>query len=401
MLRRILILTIAVVIVLAIGQEAEADWLGGWDNRIKLTIDHNDITSNLSNFPILIHLSNSSGRKNDDVSCVFDELTSNANRKKIAVTKSDGATQCYVEIEKWDDANEQAWLWVKVSGTGSISRSADTDLYLYYDKDQTDNTTYVDDTNIGNSYKVWDDGGTNYFKGVWHLKENAAGTGTADLYKDSTSNNNDGDDYVSAGKSSKVNGAQQFDGSNDYIDLPDTSFPSGNSPRTVSFWIYDVASTENHYIFFYGKTGVQDVPSTYNKRFAICIENRRWQKLCVVGYGNDWNTGYTLPTGVWKHVAFTFNGSTIRLYIDGSWWASTAETYNTVLINQTFIGCHEGYGAGRVAFHQGRLDEMRLSNTARSAAWIKASYEGERDDLLDFGSEEEAPKNAIFFGINF
>lgn len=65
---------------------------------------------------------------------------SDANRKKIAVTKSDGTTQCYVEIEKWDHASKQAWLWVKVP---SIRISVDTDLYLYYDKDHADNTDYV------------------------------------------------------------------------------------------------------------------------------------------------------------------------------------------------------------------------------------------------------------------
>ena len=386
MLKRILILTIVAVLWLAIGQEAEADWLNGWDKRIKLTIDHNDITSGLSYFPILIHLSTSSGRNSDDVSCVFDELTSNTNRKKIAVTKSDGTTQRYVEIEKWDDPNEQAWLWVKVP---VISWAQDTVLYLYYDKDQADNTTYVDDTNIGNSYKVWDDGGNNYFKGVWHLKENAAGTGTADLYKDSTSNNNDGNDYVSAtGKSGKIGDAQQFDGNDDYVDLPDISFPSGNSPRTVSFWINDVASTLNHYIFFYGKTST-------NNRFAIGIDNQRGNKLTVVAYGNDW-APYVLDTGVWKHVAFTFDGRNIQLYIDGSFEASTAKTYDTIL-DKAYIGCH----GDKIAFFEGMLDEMRLSNTARSAAWIKASYESEIDHLLDFGSEEVAPNNAIFFGIDF
>ena len=389
MLRRILIVTMAVVIVLAIGQEAEANWLNGWDNRIKLTIDHNDITSNLSNFPILIHLSNSSGRKNDDVSCVFDELTSDANRKKIAVTKSNGTTQCYVEIEKWDDANEQAWLWVRVSGTGSISRSVDTDLYLYYDKDQTDNTSYVGDSGSTIAQNVWDSSS----KMVQHLDETDIDGGSGDI-KDSTSNGNNGttknmnpSDQVPG----QIDGSFDFDGNNDYIDLRDIPFPSGNSPRSVSFWINDVASELNHYIFFYGR-------STINNRFSICIDNRRGKKLSVIAYGvdNDW-APYVLPTGVWKHVAFTFDGSTIKLYIDGSFEKSTTRTYNTILVEKAYIGVHEDM----LAFFEGMLDELRISNTARSAAWIKASYESGKDHLLDFGSEEEAPKNAIFFGINF
>jgi len=57
--------------------EASSGWLTGWDKRIKITIDHNDIDDILNNFPLSISLSNSSGRNKDDVSCVFDEIGSN------------------------------------------------------------------------------------------------------------------------------------------------------------------------------------------------------------------------------------------------------------------------------------------------------------------------------------
>jgi len=39
-------------------------------------------------------------------------------------------------------------------------------------------------------------------------------------------------------------------------------------------------------------------------------------------------------------------------------------------------------------FFTGRIDEVRISFSARSADWIEASYESERDHLLDFASEE-------------
>lgn len=117
-----------------------------------MTLDSNDIDSALSDFPLLIYLSTSSGRDNDDVSFVFDELQNDSNRKKIAVTTSDGITQCYVEIEEWDDASEEAWLWVKVP---LVNNTVDTDLYLYYDADQADNTAYVGDPNSSPAEAVW------------------------------------------------------------------------------------------------------------------------------------------------------------------------------------------------------------------------------------------------------
>lgn len=145
-------------------------------------IDHNDVDSALSDFPVLIYLSTSSGRNNDDVSFIFDELQSDDNRKKIAVTTDDGLTQCFVEIEKWDNATEQAWLWVKVP---SISDTVDTALYLYYDIDHADNTDYVGDPNSAHAENVWDGN----FMAVWHLGETSGGMGAI---VDSTSNSNDG-----------------------------------------------------------------------------------------------------------------------------------------------------------------------------------------------------------------
>lgn len=136
----------------------------GWYKRVKLTIDHNDIDSALSDFPILIHLGTSVGRNSDDVSCVFDELLSDDNRKKIAVTLGDGTTECYVEIEKWDDASEEAWLWVKVP---DISADVDTELYLYYSRTHADNDAYVGDPGSTPAKNVWD----SHFKGVWHLND--------------------------------------------------------------------------------------------------------------------------------------------------------------------------------------------------------------------------------------
>lgn len=125
-------------------------WLSGWNKRIKLTTNSSLVGSNLTHFPIMVSLKSGNG----ETTKIFDELQSDANRKKIAVTTSDGETQCYVEIEKWDDANEQAVLWVKAP---TISSSADTDLYLYYDADHADNTDYVGDIGSLPAQIVWNE----------------------------------------------------------------------------------------------------------------------------------------------------------------------------------------------------------------------------------------------------
>ena len=189
-------------------------WLSGWDKRVKLTIDQTKIdTANQLNFPVLVSLSIASGITSADVSCVFDELTSDANRKKIAITTSDGVTQCYVEIERWDDANEKAVLWAKIP---IITYNADTDLYLYYDKDHADNTIYIGDIGSTPGQTVWDSN----FIGIWHMCQDPSGG--ANCIKDSTSNTNHGTPVGSMASGDLVDGkigkALDFDGNDDGID---------------------------------------------------------------------------------------------------------------------------------------------------------------------------------------
>ena len=118
-------------------------WLIGWTHRVKLTTDSGVIDDDLLFFPICVRLGDSVGITSADVSFVFDELGSNDNRLKIAVTKADGTSELYVEIEHWDHLNETAILHVSKSDWTLLG--AGEDLYLYFDSIHVDNDTYVSD----------------------------------------------------------------------------------------------------------------------------------------------------------------------------------------------------------------------------------------------------------------
>jgi len=100
-----------------------AAWLGTWENRIEFKIDKSRIDSDLTDFPILLHLSADTGVSGLDFTPVFDELTSDANRLKIAITAADGTTECYAEIKSWSDATETAWLFFKAPSVTSATYS--------------------------------------------------------------------------------------------------------------------------------------------------------------------------------------------------------------------------------------------------------------------------------------
>jgi len=331
---------------------AAGAWLLDWKKRIKLTIDSGDIDAALEDFPVLIYLSASSGIGGVDASAIFDELMADGNRKKIAVTKDDGTTELYVEIEKWDDANEKAWLWVKVS---DIASGADTDLYLYYDVDHADNDTYVGDTNDVVAESVWDVN----FKAVYHM---ADGVDNAHIY-DSTSNDNDGA-KKGANQPIEADGlvakAQEFEGeiSDDYITLPDSAdFDIASGTVEALIW-RETGASLTHWI-----TAIRP---------------------------DDHSTGW-----FYCNVATTLNSSNGTLYVDGvpsnvigksAWHLTTVSGITTGSSVETRIGAR--YNLLNNYFFDGLIGEIRISDIARSASWIKATKESLWDSLITFGSEQ-------------
>lgn len=205
-------------------------------SQLQLTIDKSKIELPLSDFPVLIHLGTSSGQNAVDTSTVFSTLGSDSNRKKISVTTdSGGMQQLYVEIEKWDTANKQACLWVKVP---SVSSSTNTTLYFNYGPDMLDNNNYVGDTGSVPATNVWNNG----YVAVYHFTEQ--GTGVAGEYKDSTGKEHNGQGGGGEAKynpkrvPSLIGDGGQYDGVDDFIkvnDSDDLSITTTNA-FTVSVW---------------------------------------------------------------------------------------------------------------------------------------------------------------------
>jgi hypothetical protein len=369
-------------------------WFCGWGKRVKLTIDRNDIGAPLFDFPVLVYLSTSSGRGPDDVSFVFDELQSDANRLKIAVTTSDGTTQCYVEIEKWNQASGRAWLWVRVP---SISNTADTDLYLYYDRNHIDNTAYVGDTNSTPAENVWDGN----FKLVQHLGENST------VVHDSTLNNNDETNppppppppnptppYIRATyyDPGRINGAYSFsnDGTNGTrLQMSHSSSLDITQNITLEAFVYLNDKTDGKLIvkddpFDIGGSGCYNLQQELRggvPSLELQLDLGGWYR---VSYG-------TYNTGEWIYIVGTYDRTTMSLYLNG---AEQATNPQTAAIRSAVVNLALGNradDAGTSYDLNGLLDEVRISDTPRSAAWIRASYESGRDHLIDFGSEEIFP----------
>ncbi len=366
-------------------------WLGTWAHRRKVTVSNTNIDSNLTHFPLLLTLGTSVGTGNTDVSSIFDELTSDGNRKKIAFTKTDGTTQLYAEIEKWVDANEYAVIWISKSDL-VLASGATTDIYMYYDSTEGDNNTYIGDTNSVVAESVWD---SNY-KMVQHLADGASTSATYD----STSNDNDGTKRGAAEPavitSGKIGNAQDFDGINDYLKTPESFMDGVIAAASVSFWfkpsitinsgnkvaelfMHSVGGSGRYLTIGFHNGGSGDEHIEVTLRTGEGSETRD----CI-------STTATWTAGIYYHITAAWDASGTYIYVNGvsedsgtytsGWGGDTGS--NTPHIGSTYNGGAEWF--------DGIIDEFRFSLTHRAAAWIKANYYCQTDALVAWSSEESS-----------
>ena len=284
----------------------------------------------------------------------------------------------------------EAIYHVKVT---SVASGADTDIYYYYDNDHADNTTYIGAINTTAGGHVWDAN----FKAVYHMVD-----ATTSTVVDSTSNNNDGtkkgvDEPVEA--TGKVGQAQEFDYSDDYIQMGDV-LDVGASDFTIEALVErDTATTAAHDIFtkYWGVDGERSYMfyALADDTLSL-ITSSDGSDASVAGSDGTVDTSY-------HYCAVSKSSTTASFYIDGTASGSgTAKASCHNNVNYACIGTQRKSDGSVGNFMDGEIDEVRVSFTARNAAWIKATYNTLWDSLLTYGSEEtSAEDNTVFFGTNF
>jgi len=345
--------------------------LGGWNENQKLilTIDSSKVDEDLTNFPVNITLSSGTGQTGFDATPVFDELSAISGTKNIAITDS-SYNQLYVEIESWDWDNEQAILWTKVP---TITSGTDTTLYLYYDATVSGNTTYIGDTGDSAAQNVWDDD----FIGVWHMAQDPTGIGYCML--DSTSNEHHGDPGAAIGSNDLIDGqigkAIEFDGTGtgDRIDLENSAdFDFGTDDFTIEHIIYPISNGT-----------VWCNYSSVNKLHVPYFDNATAARIIIDGTDNV--TGIVTTNSVYQQFFAVRSGNELKAYINNSKSGTTGDVTGKSIGASTanYIGCST---SGPHAL-SGRVDELRISTTERNAAWRKATYYSNWNDLITFSDE--------------
>ncbi len=90
---------------------------------------------------------------------------------------------------------------------------------------------------------------------------------------------------------------------------------------------------------------------------------------------NSRSITYYTAKQTWVYLVQTYDGSTQKLFVNGSLARSSSLSENAWATDDPlYIGVN----------YTGAIDEVRLSNVARSDAWIKATYYSLTDNLLSY-----------------
>jgi len=240
--------------------------------------------------------------------------------------------------------------WVRIP---TLSSSVDTTFYVYYG-DPTISSSQENKTG------VWD---TNYV-GVYHQHE------TSSTVFDSTIYGNNGTPLggMNQNAGGYIDGGDQFDGVNDRIDLGDTPSLQLSSAMSICAWVDPTANGGIREIVRKGVNG--------NYILRLQSDNKVRLYLYIGGWHYATSDTTTSAAGGWYYVCGTYNGSSMRVYVNGT--ASGAAKSQTGAINTAggwpaLIGVLDNGGSLSRQF-PGFIDEVRISNAARSAEWIQTSH---------------------------
>ena len=135
-------------------------------------------------------------------------------------------------------------------------------------------------------------------------------------------------------------GSGYFDGNGDYLTVPDNaSLELGSSNFTLETWVYVTAAPS-------GLTGIFAKGGSPYGGFYLCYNASRVVKLYASTTSSTWNIAndvgaQTLNLNAWNHVAISRNGSSWRIWVNGTSGSSDTVTSSSAVwdtANVWYIG---------------------------------------------------------------
>jgi hypothetical protein len=162
---------------------------------------------------------------------------------------------------------------------------------------------------------------------------------------------------------------------NDFTKMSSAGLPVGNAARTVSVWVYmtDINDAGNtNVLFSYGTLS----DSLF---FSVQLVGDSGDRPYFWGYNKDILGFTTVTEDQWHHIVVTHDGTTTRLYLDGTNEGNATQTLSTS--GSTFFTGHLQYSP--VHSIDGKIDELGI--------WDRALTTTEITELYNSGEGLQAP----------
>ena len=341
------------------------DW---WDNdypyRTEMTVTPPTLQAPLQDVPVLLAFSASQAPyiadTQEDGLRVVDDSDNPLNH----------------EVERWNPAGT-SYLWVRIP---TMDSATPITLWLYYGGSGAGPQTDPID--------VW----RNSYLAVWHLQELVTDGQTNGTHLDTSGNDHHGAQnfngpLVGFGA---IGGAQEFDGTSDHIEVPaENGLESGYAQMTISARVQVQSNASISFSHVIGAGGNAD-----EGRYRQVYWDRGttgWSgRYRAAGDDSRVHSGAG-QYNVWSVIATVYDGSEVRVYLDGQ-EVGTALALSGALspINTFVIGGNpylDTAEGGRREF-DGYIDEVRVSTQARSDDWLEVQNESMNDALVTYGNTE-------------
>lgn len=168
-----------------------------------------------------------------------------------------------------------------------------------------------------------------------------------------------------------------FDGSSNYVSVPNSSSLQVADTFTVDSWIYPTNLTGRFGIF-----STRTINTTGSWQLEVGTGNGGTRRVAVTGIGTwIWESADSvIPINSWSHVCFVKTSNAVQggsLYLNGALLTPSTTTAYTISNNTDTKVI--GQGTNGAQFFSGKINSLKLYNRALTATEVLQNFNAQRD----------------------
>ncbi|MES2268152.1 MAG: LamG-like jellyroll fold domain-containing protein [Bacteroidota bacterium] len=317
-------------------------------------------TGTLTNFPMLVYIKEDALKSGSNCANNIQFPSGGTSGYDFAFTQTGSTNELFYQVENFDVSTGTLTAWVQVP---TVTTAA-TPLTFYFGS-----TAPAHDATF--TYATWNSD----YLAVYHLNE------TGGTVLDATSNQRSATaTSITTTAAGKIASAYTFDGISSKVVSATSADATGTF--TLSGWTYvidfatstdqKIVTNETGYTTGGYKLGFYGTTTTNVKAE---VETRAANG--AVTLNRNETGGVAVTTGQWHYVQGVYSGTNFITYYDGAVDRSTTTGAAAGAGGPIFIGSDFALAN----FFKGNIDEVRVSNIAKSADWIKAEFNNQNNYL--------------------